>query len=212
MNEIRMKISSRNTWGSEYYYYTIPDFQEMMFMLHLLRKGDLFIDAGANIGGWSLLAATRRSNIMAFEPVEGSFRCLCENFDLNPTLLDNIQISLFNLALSDKKGTLIITNDLGPGNKIISGNDYANICEINAEKLDDVCCGSPTLMKIDVEGHQLPLLRGAIRTLNKPSLLALVIEVFRSANYNTPTLRSIEAQLEENKFYPVSYDPFKRII
>ena len=45
--------------GSQAHYYTyLADFEEMLFLLHYLNKDDRFIDVGANIGAYSILAST----------------------------------------------------------------------------------------------------------------------------------------------------------
>ena len=46
---------------SGFWYHQIPDFEELAFSLHLLRENDLFVDVGANQGGWSLTAGWARS-------------------------------------------------------------------------------------------------------------------------------------------------------
>jgi FkbM family methyltransferase len=56
----------------------------MAFVLHFLRPGDLFVDVGANVGFYSILAAAASgANCLAFEPGPDAFDWLCGNIGLN---------------------------------------------------------------------------------------------------------------------------------
>ena len=55
-------------------YTGLHEFEDMMFLLHLLRPGDIFVDAGANIGSYTVLAsAVVGAKSISFEPVPPLF-------------------------------------------------------------------------------------------------------------------------------------------
>jgi hypothetical protein len=69
---------------------------------------------------------------------------------------------------------------------------------------------NPVVIKIDVEGEELGVLRGALNILAKPSLRAVVMETFRPLHHATPALIASEAILLEHGFIPMAYEPWKR--
>jgi FkbM family methyltransferase len=145
------------------------------WMMDLVPPGRAFhvIDVGANIGQWSasMLAAARRSgrledlDLHAFEPSA----CTYERLAL---ALHGEQVSLRRIALSDRTGTSLLhvvapgagTNSLhapagGPGQDDTEEVATATLDSYAGQAgLDHV-----TLVKIDTEGHDLAVLRGARR-------------------------------------------------
>ncbi|MCA6364010.1 MAG: FkbM family methyltransferase [Bacteroidetes bacterium] len=141
----------------------------------------LFYDIGANIGLMSLLAAQKlrhTGEVVAFEPVQSTYDKLLQNISLNPQL-ENIQH--LRLALSDQNGEQKIYLT-GPGrdawNSLVPAEGVKSETILTA-KLDDLLeqdaldLPPPTLMKIDVEGWEIHVLRGAEKTLRewKPVML-----------------------------------------
>lgn len=85
-----------------------PDYHEMEFMAHFLRPGDGFVDVGANIGVYALLAASfvgQDGRVDAFEPVPIAFDRLRENVALNGLG----QVHAHQVALGASAGTARIT-------------------------------------------------------------------------------------------------------
>ena len=65
-------------------YCGLHEFEDMAFVLHFLRPGDLFVDIGANIGSYTVLASgVRKARTMAFEPDPLTFEALSRNIALN---------------------------------------------------------------------------------------------------------------------------------
>lgn len=65
-------------------YMGLEDFEEMAFLLHLLRPGDLFVDVGANVGAYSLLASgVCGAKSLAIEPIPETFSLMVENIRVN---------------------------------------------------------------------------------------------------------------------------------
>ena len=65
-------------------YFGLQDFQEMAFVIHFLRKGDLIADIGANIGSYSVLASgVSGARSFSYEPVASTVRHLEDNISLN---------------------------------------------------------------------------------------------------------------------------------
>ena len=65
----------------------LTELPEMMFLLHFLRPEDLFIDVGANVGAYTVLAsAVVGAESIAIEPVPKTFQRLMDNIHLKETM------------------------------------------------------------------------------------------------------------------------------
>lgn len=146
-------------------------FFEQNILLELLEyipdNSAVILDIGANIGNHTLYWAglCNAKTVYAFEPVKSTFEILSKNVELNK--LEN-NVKLFNLALSDEKTAGCIngyheTNIGGVSVRKATSGDLA------FERLDNITIEDEKidLVKIDVEGHELFVLKGALATLEK---------------------------------------------
>lgn len=139
--------------------------------LQLVKKGDIVLDIGANIGYYSVLLAKLvgpNGRVLSFEPTKYFGQVLKKNLEANNS--NNIEI--FNLGLSDKEQELEIHID-GPSAtlhdsvtaphtnseiiKLVPLDDF--IKELDMERLD--------FIKIDVDGHEPFFFLGSEKTLEK---------------------------------------------
>jgi FkbM family methyltransferase len=139
-------------------------------MQALLRSGDAVIDAGANIGLYTLLAAARVGPggcVIACEPSPATMSMLRENVDRNK--LDWVQLR--EAALAEAPGRLPV-HMLEPGSGSTSfapADTTAGIdLEVEVTTVDEIAAGISkhiSLVKVDVEGAELRVLRGAVQLL-----------------------------------------------
>lgn len=187
-------------------YTGLADFEEMAFLLHFLRSNDLFVDVGANVGGYSLLASgICGSRTIAIEPVPDTYEMLKKNLHFN-----NLQelVSTCQLGIGSTAGTLMITTELGTMNRVVTAQGCNNITPIKVITLDELLSQQEvTMLKIDVEGYEREVLDGAEEMLDEKSLKVIVIEML-----NAEDLNLIHARLVNNGFSPYSYDPFSRCV
>jgi FkbM family methyltransferase len=133
----------------------------------LIRRGDTLMDVGANTGLWALGAALRvgpEGAVHAFEPVPDNFARLTRNLKLNGFT----NVTCQKLALSDKCGRTVFyaasDSNSGVGSLTQRGNTDRPI-EIEITTVDDYCASHAIarldLMKVDVEGAELLVFRGA---------------------------------------------------
>lgn len=147
--------------------------EEMAFVLHALRPGDLFVDVGANIGGYSIMAAgAAGADVLAIEPVSATFGSLQDNIRLN-RLEKTIEARC--CGVSDAPGNLRFTTDHGCQNRVDKG-DGGSTAFVIVDTLDNICPRVPAIIKIDVEGHETAVLKGGSRLLTSPELQAVVME------------------------------------
>ena len=174
----------------------------MMVPLHFLREGDLFLDVGANIGSYTILASgVCRAKTWSFEPDPNTAAKLRRNVAVN-NLGDLVTVHEF--ALGPEKGEVRFTAfpaHLDCINKIASDNDQ-QVRVVRQERLDDVVGDAePTMIKMDVEGYEEQALGGAQDLLRKPSLKVVELETVSP---------EIERMMVGARFERVYYDPFGR--
>lgn len=143
----------------------------------LLRPGTTFLDVGANVGYFTLLASTLGARVVAYEPTPSVFARLKENVALNGFQ----HADLVNAAVMDKSGTLSLhlSGDDPEANSLF-GNDPLSV-SVPAVSLDDDLAARSIehvdLLKIDAEGAEPFVLDGATRLLSSPHPPAIIIEV-----------------------------------
>jgi FkbM family methyltransferase len=191
-------------------YTGLHEFADMGFLLHVLRKEDLFVDVGANVGSYSILAGGAvGARVCAFEPVLSTYNRLVQNVRLN-RLEDRVRCQ--NAAVGRESGTVRFTSDLDTVNHAIGdGESHINTVDVEVTTLDDALRGeNPYLVKIDVEGYEAAVLQGAVEMLGKKGLQSLIMELNGSGNrYNFEESRILESMLDLG-FQRYSYDPLSR--
>jgi len=188
------------------HYAGLGDLSTMGFLLHALRPGDHLADVGANEGVMAVLAAAAcGARVEAFEPGPESADRLEANVERNG--LGGL-VRCRRLALGEAPGRLRLASAGGAENRIDPAGDGP---EADVATLDDALEGaSPTVLKIDVEGFEVPVLRGASRVLADPGLAAVVIELKgrgRRAGYDEA---EAFARLRGAGFRPFDYDALGR--
>ena len=186
---------------------------EMLFMLHVLRPDDLFIDIGANVGSYTVLASgVVGCQSISFEPVPMTFDRLGDNIALNRL---GSKVKMYQMAPGDAVGKVQITLDENCTNHIRSNAESADAstAEVPIQVLDQVVRGmSPCLLKIDVEGYETLVIRGAEESLANESLRVVIMELNGSGSrYNFDELEIVE-KMKSRGFATATYDPFNRQI
>jgi FkbM family methyltransferase len=164
------------------YFMGYHEYRETRLLRKLLRPGDTFVDVGANIGWFTILAARlvgEKGKVVAFEPSSAIYDHLTANVSLNG--LSNVQAE--RTALSDTNGTAVLTGigveNAGTGTILATGGSLGE--EVPTMRFDDYCSSAGleyvALMKIDVEGAEMMVLEGATESLHAGSIGAIVIEV-----------------------------------
>ena len=189
-------------------YSGLHEFEDMGFLLHFLRKNDLFIDIGANIGSYTVLASAETgANVICIEPISSTYEILKNNISINNVKLNTTAL---NIGLSSKEGTLKFTKSLDTVNHVSTSTDNEFI-EVNVNTLDNITIGlNPILIKIDVEGFETEVLNGAKRVLEDKNLKAIIIELNGSGSRYGFDDQKIHTKLLGLDFIPYQYDPFNR--
>jgi FkbM family methyltransferase len=196
-----LAVSHGMTGATGNIYCGLHEFVEMAFLLHLLRSGDLFLDIGANVGSYTILASkVCGARSIAFEPDPTTAVALRRNVSLNG--IENL-VDVEQIALGAETGEIAFTVGLGTTNHVATCSDH-QVQTILIKRADDLATShEAVLAKLDVEGYEDQVFRGASRMLSSRSLLAV-----QSESHGP----HIEAVLRSFGFGRMFYDPFSRML
>ena len=162
----------------------IYDLAVSELLFRLIHPGDLVIDAGANIGYMSLLAATAGARVIAFEP----------NPALLPILRQNIgtrgEVRPIALGARSHAAMLIPPDPSAHNNGLGRLGDEAEpgAVPVQVETLDGELAGrSVVVLKVDVEGAEHALFEGAARSLKERRIRHIIFEDHRGAHSDVMT-------------------------
>jgi FkbM family methyltransferase len=194
---------------------------ERHFVNAFLRPGDIFIDAGANIGLFTIIAAATvgpTGAVHAFEPCTAAFERLRGNVCLNGF---DSSVSCHRVALSSSEGmlTMAVAADghdawNSPGEPTVTGDFITT--DVVASTLDSFASRSlrhrtASLMKIDVEGWETHLLAGG-RDFFRPDNAPVLLVEFNSkaAQGAGSSTRQLYGALSDFGYELFTYDPETR--
>jgi FkbM family methyltransferase len=191
----------------------------------LLEPGEVAVDAGANIGYMTSLLAARagvRGRVYAFEPHPQNMADLSYNVAQWSKRGGTAQVDVEAMGLSDHEGMmrLYVPSDFDQNRGLATleatAGDATEAVEVPVRCLDQVLAARPSVgvMKIDVEGHELSVLKGAESLLTGGLIRDIVFE--SHADYPTPVTNYLEAlgyeilQLSRS-FWGPRVDPVKGV-
>lgn len=153
---------------------------ETNYFLSKIKKGNIILDIGANIGYYTLLFSKlvgSKGKVFSFEPDPDNFRILSKNVFFNK--LRNVV--LVNKAVSDKTGKLnLFLDEMNKGDhRSYDSNDGRKSIEINSISLDDyfkAYKGKIDFIKIDTQGAEGMILRGMGKVLKSRKNIQIVCE------------------------------------
>lgn len=212
---LKLRCYPNSAAASAVLYCGLFDRDEMSFLLRYLQPEDDFLDLGANIGVYTLLAASKINlgTIYSIEALPKNYDRLQENIALN-----NLhQVQSYAIAIADRVGTVRL--DLAEGDcmphLVEETATVENAIAVPCESLDTLFNHQPPhnlkLAKMDIEGAELLALKGATSFLEyqcPPVWLVeivyqdrQIVELFEKYGYNLYQYRA-----ETHELNPVSLD------
>lgn len=173
-------FSSRHSY--EYILGNYEDSAVLETFCSWLKPDAVFYDLGANIGFYSMLANQRISEgkIYAFEPSPQSRAVFEKQMELNSGRIKNNRITILPYAVSDADKEIEFTENASDGNTYLTTSpvfrEAMHKTKVKAVSIDSLVkqgYAKPTVLKIDVEGAELDVLKGAEATIRscKPRIL-----------------------------------------
>ena len=149
-----------------------------------MAAGDILFDVGANVGMYSIWAGNRGVKVYAFEPEASNYEILCRNIALN-----NLDVDAYCLAISDKlavsrlhlssrevgRSCHSFGESVGPNLQPRKSIPQGSI-GISIDGLVELGLPCPNHIKVDVDGIEHIVLKGAKKTLKRPELKTLQVE------------------------------------
>jgi FkbM family methyltransferase len=210
VNDAKLLVRPGMTGATGNIYTGLHEFEDMAFVLHVLRTSDLFVDVGANVGSYTILAsAALGAKTIAFEPIPTTYGHLVDNIDLNGV---HDLVIAHNIGVGAERGELIFTSSLDTVNHVLGAaeSDIAST-KIAVNTLDEMLGESrPTVIKIDVEGFETRVIDGAAKALSRDTLLAVVMELNGSGERYGFDESTLHARMLGYAFRPFTYSPFTR--
>jgi len=167
-------------------------------------KDKTFLDIGAHVGGFSMIASKLFGSVYSFEPQPFNFEGLSENIKLNN--LANV------IAINKGVGNEITEKEIsarGGGSKIYSGNipkiPKVTYDKISLTTIDSMKFKLPvSVIKIDTEGYEEQVLEGAKQTIAKFRPV-IIIETHEKTYHGEPMVKGqierLKKLLVENMYY-----------
>ncbi len=202
-------------------YNYIVDWEEFNLIAKLVKPGDVVADIGANMGFYSIWMSKFTSGdaaIHSFEPDEKNYRRLTKNIETNK--LGKLIIAN-NEAAGAFEGEVYFTKGLDGENHITIGQTSSTV-KIKQTTLDSYCLRHNIkrlrYCKMDVEGFELDVLKGAECLLSEKKIDVLQLEINTSMQNSTYTAKELLAfvkefgyslygyNVESNSLYPLQYE------
>ena len=194
-----------STFKQSYHSYD-NTFERLKFLSSIGFSPTLICDIGASDGRWTrkCLEVFGESNYFLVEPQEeyrDKLQVLADEFPHNIT---------YNLGCLGEEESVAIINVDGDGTSVLSGhwgNPYGQQREVNVYTLDSLLTqnnlSSPSLIKIDVQGYELKVLKGSKQALLETDIVILEVSFF-SFQDRMPIFHEVIAQMEKYGF--IVYD------
>ncbi len=209
---VRMRVDLRTGMGTSIYVYKCWEYPVTELLKSVLRPGMSFLDVGANIGYYSIVAAARCARVYAFEPVPKLFEALQRNVDLNP----DFKILPQQVALTRYTGPtafFVVDDPANQGLSSLNELPEAVAITIQAQTLDDFVREQKLqhvdLMKVDVEGAEEQVFQGGTDVLGSDAAPDIIFEchpgatsdkILRNAGYRIYEFRRQRSYEARNLF------------
>lgn len=166
------------------YFKRKQDQQDIALMHQHIKKGDVVLDIGANIGFYTKILADlvgETGKVYAFEPDKTNF----QHLQKNAGHLQNVVF--FNKAVSDKTGiiTLYQSDLLNVDHKTYATENYTSKTEIDCVAIDDVIPNHKVdFIKIDIQGYEYFAFKGMTEVFKQNNELKIITEFYPLGLHN----------------------------
>jgi FkbM family methyltransferase len=192
-------------------YAGLIEYEDMLFLLHALQPTETFVDVGANVGAYTILASkVAQAKSIVFEPLKNTIERLKDQIQINRI---NDSVDIRNIGVGDKEGYLFFTNNKDTENKVSPIGEAENTTIARVGTLDkELIKNNHYFLKIDVEGFEYEVIEGASEILLSNNVSAIIIELNGSGEGFGHSNEDIHKKLLSLGFFAVRYEPKARKI
>jgi FkbM family methyltransferase len=177
-------FNSQKKYAFQIYFHGEREKNETNLMKEIIHKGDIAVDIGANIGWYTTLFSQlvgESGKVIAVEAMPETFNMLKKNLELNECTGN---VELLNIMCSDSPGNGVIYNfpALHPGLSSAAPykNEISTQVTVKKQSLDNILISKDIrniiMLKIDVEGAEFEVLKGATEALKQGTIKGIMIE------------------------------------
>jgi FkbM family methyltransferase len=170
---------------------------EVLDFIDEIDAGTVLYDIGACEGRFAIYAALRGIRCWAFEPEALNFQALMENIELNGDQTQRLLTPLrFAVGENCHAGKIKVAQPWAGGHQRVIAKtsrvdldlDFTSEQDVQVVSLDDFITAhnlpQPNYLKIDIDGSELPFVKGAMATLRAPTIKGVMFELHdRDENY-----------------------------
>jgi FkbM family methyltransferase len=205
---IKLRCHPDSCSASAALYCGLYDYNEMNFLLHYLRPEDSFLDVGANIGAYTLLAASiiRSGFVYSVEVLPKNYDRLQENIQLNHLK----QVKTYSTAISDQTGKILINLCDRDSMAFITQTEGEHTISVATDTLDRLLAeeliDNLMLAKMDIEGAELLALQGATSLLKRQRPPVWILEINSTMRHLKITEKDVVSFLKSYGYGLYQYD------
>jgi FkbM family methyltransferase len=207
--EDRYLLLNHDSFQSMWVMYNyIVDWEEFNLIKHVLRPRDTVLDVGANMGFYTIWMSKfiHEGHIHSFEPDDENFKRLNGNIELNA--LSKVA-KINKVAVGDYDGEVTFTKGLD-GENHISLKSEPEVVAIPITQLDSYAAENDLenirYCKIDVEGFELAVLRGASRLLSSKRIDVLQLEINNTLSNSNVSVEDLLQYLDHMGYSLCSFE------
>jgi len=182
---------------------------ENLDFIDMIKSDEIMYDLGACEGRFSIYAAKKGVRVVSFEPEKKNFLVFSQNLELNN--LNNNSVMAINAGIGAKNGKAILNIGQpweGGHQKIVKHKEIRkdlNFNFVEEQEIDIISLDSfilegrgpvPDYLKIDIDGSEMPFLKGAVNTFQDENLKGIIFEL----NEIDPNFSNIMDFLNKNGF------------
>lgn len=212
IHNLKLSVNKSMHGATGCIYVGLPEYNDMSFLLHFLKPDSFFMDIGANVGVYTVLASGyKKCNSISIEPLPKTYSFLKKNIEINKL---NDKVNCLNIGLSNQQEELYFTNDGDTVNHVVN-EAGKNTTTVHVDTLDHIFpknISTDILLKIDVEGFEYNVLKGGTQALLNQHVKAIIIELNGSSERYGLNDNMVDEILNENGFEKYDYNPSKRTL
>lgn len=208
---VKFKFFIGDSDGKEWYHdgANDPHWIEMKFVKeNIMKEGDVVYECGSHHGCATIMLSQwvgEKGKVLTFEPNPVNYEITKININNN----NNNNVEIINAAVGAENGEVIINTTSSNSSIVTKESTKSNVHKVKMINLDSLPEPRPNVLKIDVEGYETDVLKGAKEILKLKPCLAIEIHAEQLHKYNTSVDEVFDLIGKDNYNFWVQWDDQK---